>query len=164
MTGQGSQMDRVEHADFNALIERLNRTPLLSRTEETERYERRQNFLREAMVRMIENGETYGQASGDLAIYNQPEEFFREEIRNTDNDLNEQISRFNFGLDRWFEYGECHPPYFPWRIAVILSKRKDTEREQLFLAAYCRHFWNRKGTRDEAIVARAEKRGVFKRP
>ena len=154
--------DPNEYDALDALITRLDDTPLLSETEEAELYRRRQIFLRAATIRLFEHSETYGQATGDLAIYNQSEETYRAEIRDTDSDLNVQIARFNFGLDRWFEYGECHPPYFPWRIAIILSKRRELAREKCFLASYCRHFGDRKGNRDEMIVARAKKKGAFK--
>jgi len=157
-------MDDVgEYATLDALIARLEQTPILSPAEEVERSRRRREFLEAATRKMIDDGLAYGEASGDLALYNQTEESFRAEIRNSDNDLPEQVVRFNHGLDRWFEYGECHPPYFPWRIAVILSKRKQVERERAFLASYCRHFWDRRGRRDEMIVARAEQKGAFDR-
>ena len=150
--------DPDEFAALDALIMRLNDPPLLSKAKAAERHH---PFIRAAINRMIEHGGSLGQASGNLAIYNQSEEAFKVEIRKTDNDLNGQIARFNFGLDRWFEYGESHPPYFPWRIAIILSKRREVDREKRFLASYCRHFWDRKGNTDEKIVARAEKKGAF---
>jgi hypothetical protein len=152
-----------DFAKLEALIARLNDTSPLTAKDEAKLDERRHAFLRAATLRMIERGETSGKATGDLAIYNQTEESFRAELRNTDNDLGEQIARFNVGLDRWFEFGETHPPYFPWRVAIILSKSGEKEKEREFLAAYCRHFSDRRGNRDEMIVARAEKRGAFSR-
>ena len=51
-------------------------------------------------------------------------------------------------------------PYYPWRIAVILSKRKMKDRERDFLTGWCRHFALGIGRRYGALVKRAEKLGV----
>jgi len=67
---------------------------------------------------------------------------------------------FNAFLDSWFQHGEYHPPYYPWRIAVILSKQKLKAKEKEFLVAYCRHFRGRIGNTDEKIDVRAKKLGA----
>lgn len=140
------------------LILRLENTPLLSRAEA----DKKNKLFNEKIVnRMIDEGITRGVAADDHQMYNQSEHDFKVHLKDTDNDLFEQISILNFGLDRWFEYGETHPPYFPWRIAVILSKRKEFETEKRFLAAYCKHFKFRVGTRDQEITRRAIKKNAI---
>lgn len=158
-----AENSRDEYELLETLIDRLSDTPVMTAAEEAALDAKRREKMTDWIGLMLDEGQAYAQASGNLPIYNQPEEGFRSEIRATDNDLRTQIDRFNFGLDRWFEMGESHPPYWPWRIVVILSKRKDLDREKRFLAAYCRHFWKRKGRRDEMILERAEKKGAFDR-
>lgn len=149
---------QAEENALKALIERLNSTKPLSRTQA----DHLSRSFREAVIkRILETGATYGAAAGDHPMYNQTETDFRQHIKNTDNDLLAQISTFNFGLDRWFKHGESHPPYFPYRIAVILSKRKELDWEKRFLASYCRHFRDRIGSRDQQITQRALKKGAI---
>lgn len=153
----------AEYAALDAVIKRLNDHVPFSDADKAKLEPHRRRWLISAAERMFETGEAMGKASGDLEIFAQPEADFRAELRSTDGDLGLQIERFNHGLDRWFEYAYHHPPYYPWRIAVILSKRKERNRETRFLAAYCRHFWDTKGRRYEMILERAEKKGAFDR-
>ena len=143
--------------NLDALIARLNNTEPLNQIGEQKLYAL---FMSKITTTMLSTGETYGKASGGLSILNQSEENFRKELQSIDNDIERQISIFQESLDRWFNHGETHPPYYPWRIAVILSKLGKKGKEREFLAAYCRHFLNRKGDRDEKIVARAKKLGA----
>ena len=147
-----------EISALDKLIQRLNETPLLTDQEEKIKHKR---FISSVTDNMLDLGVNYGKASGDLSIYNQSEKKFKLHIRKIDNDLIRQISIFNFGLDRWFAYGEIHPPYFPLRIAIILSKNSEIALEKLFLSSYCRHFMDRKGNTDEIIVKRAIKKGAI---
>ena len=151
-------MDREEENALKSLVDRLNSTKPLS-VKEADQLGRA--FREAAIKRMLETGATHGAATGDHPMYNQSEADFRQHIKNTDNDLLTQISTFNFGLDRWFKFGETHPPYFPYRIAVIISKRKELDWEKRFLASYCRHFRDRIGNRDEKITQRALKKGAI---
>lgn len=155
--------DRDEYELLDALVDRLNNTPVMTAAQEAALDAKRRELMNDWIGGMLDEGLTYNQASGGPEIYNQPEADFKDELKRTDSNLRVQIDRFDAALDRWFETGEGHPPYWPWRIAVILSKRKELEREKRFLAAYCRHFWNRKGRRDEMILERAEKKGAFDR-
>ena len=102
-------------------------------------------------------GQTYGEAMGGLAILNQDEESFRSELKSVDHDLSRQISIVNEALDSWFGKGETPPPYYAWRIAVILGKAKRKSEEARFLNAWCRHFGDWKGGRYEALANRAHK-------
>lgn len=142
---------------LDALIKRLNETPLLTKTEEDRKYKA---FFGGVFNHMVANNTTYGEAAGGLEHLNQTETDFRATIKDTNNDLLWQISVFNKSLDSWFQHGESHAPYYPWRIAVILSKQKMKTKEAEFLAAYCRHFRGRLGSRDAKIDARATKLGV----
>ena len=143
--------------NLNTLIARLNNTEPLNQNQEKKLYT---SFMSNVTTKMLSTGETYGRASGGLPILNQSEEAFRKELRSIDNDIERQISIFQESLDRWFNHGEPHPPYYPWRIIIILSKLGKKEKEKEFLAAYCKHFLNWKGNRDEKIVARARKLGA----
>jgi hypothetical protein len=151
--------NRDEYELLETLIARLERSPVLTAAQESALWDK---FREEKIdwIGMALEGKTYNQATGGMEIYNQPEADFKAEIRRTDNDLKVQIDRFNVGLDRWFEIGETHPPYFPERIAIILSKRKELERERRFLAAYSRHFAKPTGYKNK-VVLRAEKKGAF---
>jgi hypothetical protein len=121
-------------------------------------------FSARRIERVLIEGQSLGEASDNLPIYSLNESDFFAHLRETDDDLLEQISRFQFGLDQWFKFGEPHPPYFPWRIIIILSKRGEKDRENLFMASYCRHFHDRarRGSRtDEKIVERAIKKKAW---
>ena len=102
-------------------------------------------------------GQTYGEAVGDLSILNQHEDSFRAELKSIDNDIERQIDIIHEALDGWFGKGLAPPPYYPWRIAVILSKAKRKEEEKRFLSAWCRHFGSWKGGRYEALASRLKK-------
>ena len=154
-------LSEVEEFAFQALVGRLDETKPLSDREAGEKHT---GFNERVISRVFEEGMSWGRASGDLQIYDLCESEFFAHLRATDNDLLEQISRFQFGLDRWFEFGESHPPYFPWRIIIILSKRGESEKEKAFLSVYCRHFHDRarRGSRrDEVIVQRAIKKKAW---
>jgi len=151
----------IERHEIELLIIRLDQTPLLSIASIRER---KKEFEERRTKRVFEDGLSWGEASDDLPIYAMEQNDFFIHIKDTDNDIRTQIERFNFGLDQWFKVGETHPPYFPWRIIIILSKRGERILEQKFLAAYCRHFHDgaRRGSRtDEKIVERAIKKGAW---
>lgn len=57
--------------------------------------------------------------------------------------------------------GEVPAPYYAWRIAIILSKEKQKDKEAEFLQAWCRHFKFCAGTRYQQITARAVKKGII---
>lgn len=143
---------------LDELIERLNATPLLDENIAKSLY---RAHLAKSATRMMETGESFGTASSGLSILNQPEESFKSELKRKNDDLESQLDIFNEALDIWFTHGEPHPPYYPWRIAVILSKAKRKDKEEEFLRAYSRHFKQRPGgARDAKINARAAKFGI----
>jgi len=143
---------------LDKLIARLNSTGLVDPAYAKTRY---RAHVEKATSKMLRSGQSFGVESGGLAILNQSESKFKADIKAKNDDLAAQIDIFNEALDLWFEHGEPHPPYYPWRIAVILSKAKRKDKEEAFLRAYSRHFKNRRGgARDEKINARADKFGI----
>lgn len=135
------------------VVERLEETPQLS-------MERARTLhsaaLAKAYPSMLE-GKTYGEAMGAPAILNQSEEAFRAELKAIDNDLPKQLEIVSHSLEQWFQNGEMPAPYYPWRVAVILSKQGRKAEEAAFLQAWCKHFGNVKGARYEALAKRAGK-------
>lgn len=142
---------------LEALIQRLEESDRLS-IREANRLERQ--AFDKALGGMLDNGESYGTAMGGLKILNQPEQEFRAELKSIDNNLSAQIDIVNEALDNWFAKGVTPPPYYAWRIAIILSKAKRLDDEKQFLAAWCRHFGDWKGRRYEDLAKRAEKKGA----
>ena len=83
-------------------------------------------------------------------------------IKQYDNDLAKQVEIVSEGLDGWKRSGMTPAPYYSYRIAVILSKQKEAEREKAFLAAWCRHFSEVGiGQRYADLVERARKKGAI---
>jgi len=145
-------------SSIQSLITRLNETPIL---EKEEAIHKRENFQNQIFGEVVTKGVSYGIASNGLKHLNQSEAQFRQTIKDTNNNLEWQISVFEESLDKWFAQGEHHAPYYTWRIAVILSKQKMKTEEKAFLEAYMRHFKGRRGgATDEKIEARASKIGV----
>lgn len=155
------QEDAHEHekalARLDALTAFLTKTPPLSPAQ-VEKL--RKASSGKTVARMVESGETHGQASGAPAFLNLPEDDFRAHLQSIDNDLSAQVDIVDKACRSYFETGEVPAPYYPWRIAVILSKAKMKDREREFLAAWCRHFAEGRGKRYGEIVERARKLGV----
>lgn len=154
-------------AGLDALIRRLNHTDPLTQANHDALY---QKHADERLDRLLGMGDAVETPAGlaaflhsekrGLTILNQPEDAFRAELKSIDNELERQIEIVNEGLDIWFDIGQSVPPYYAWRIAVILAKAKRPDDEKAFLAAWCRHFGNMIGARYEALADRARKRGL----
>lgn len=112
--------------------------------------------------RMLSEGLSYGEATNAPPILNQSEESFRAALKTINNDLVEQIKIIEHFLPRWHSFGDFPPPYYAWRIAVILRKSKEHGREREFLRIYLRHFRSSlRGSRgDERLVERAAAMGL----
>lgn len=110
--------------------------------------------------RMLETGKTYGQASGAPAFLTYLEEDFRRHMRSIDNDLGAQVKIVEAACRSYFVTGEIPAPHYPWRIAIILRKAKQTEHERAFLAAWCRHFPEGNGVIYGKLIERARKCGL----
>ena len=81
-------------------------------------------------------------------------------MRAADNDLGKQVQIVDDAFDAWFERGYSVAPYYPHRIAIILSKGKRKDLEKRFLASWCRHFPIGNGAKYETLAKRARKLGV----
>lgn len=115
---------------------------------------------RKTVSRMLATGEKYGQASDAPSFLSLPEDEFRAHLQSIDNELSAQLVIVDKACRSYFDTGEVPAPYYPWRIAVILNKRRMKDREREFLAGWCRHFGISGGRRYEELVKRAKKLGV----
>jgi len=154
-------------AELDRLIRRLNDANPLSREQSREMYRAHTDQMIQRAIAMAdeittakEMGDFIKAERPDLSILNQPEAEFRAELRSIDNDLSRQIEIVHEGLDHWFATGLMVPPYYAWRIAIILSKAKREDEEKAFLAAWCRHFGRVVGGRFAKLADRARKRGI----
>ena len=152
-------IEEQNYTAIDALIERLETAQKIDHMAlwEQAKEERRANI-----ERMFDLGITWGEAMGAHPILNQSEDSFRTELQSINQNLDAQINIFGHGLDEYFRTGDHPPPYYPMRIAIILRKQKQYERERLFLAAYCKHFGTKRGSRtDEKILERAAMLGAY---
>jgi hypothetical protein len=156
-----SPLNEDERQKIVNLINRLQLTPLL---EFNVIREKQEQFVEARKTHVFIDGKSWGEASDALEIYSMDQNEFFAHLTNVQDNLKLQISRFESQLHQWFEAGESHAPYFPWRIIIILSKRGERDLEIGFLGAYCRHFHDRarRGSKtDEMIVARAIKKKAW---
>jgi hypothetical protein len=116
---------------------------------------------RAATTKMLDEGLTYGQASGAPEFLNQDEESFRAFMKKADQDLQWQCETVTAAFKRYRQTGEIPAPHYPMRVAVLLHKAKDFDREKQFLAAWCRHFPTGNGAAYAALVERATKTGAI---
>lgn len=84
---------------------------------------------------------------GQLQSYENPLWFLagetgevREFLRTRDNDLDFQVDTVRRCFVTYFRDGEIPPPYYPYRISVILRKGGLSTLEQSFLEAWVSHF------------------------
>ncbi len=141
----------------DALTTFLAEAPRLSKRE-AERL--RKSSFSQAFGAMLDEGKTFGEASGGPAFLNQPEADVRSHLHSIDNDLTAQVEIVDTSCRSYFKTGETPAPYYPWRIAVILSKMREKDRERDFLSAWCRHFPDDGGGgRYADLVKRAKKLG-----
>jgi len=153
-------LEQIDLDALTSLLQRLETTPLLSAEEAAKRSKK---FYAAMSARMFDEGVSSGVAAGVPSHLTGSEEHFRAEMARMDNLLGEQVRIFQEGLDQWFTHGERFPPYYPYRIAVILRKAKRPDLEADFLRGYVRHFghWRHGGARYAQIVERAMKVGVY---
>ena len=118
-------------------------------------------FTRAAITKALDEGITYGQASGGPSFLNQDEDSFRSFIKEVDQNLDWQCDTVAAAFDRFLETGEVPAPHYPMRIAVLLRKAKDIDRERRFLAAWCKHFESGNGTTFNKLLERAKKVGAL---
>lgn len=130
-------MEKNALRNIDNLIQRLNNTEPLS---DNKREKLHKLHFQQVFEKMVDEGVNYRVASGTPEFYNQDGQSFREYIKNTDQDIDWQCESVRNGFSRYLQIGETPPPYFPMRIAILLRKAKEKEREKSFLTAWCRHF------------------------
>jgi len=94
---------------------------------------------------MLQTGETWARASGAPSFLSLDENSFRSFLRQTDNDLGHPVKTLLKFFKRLYEFGEPVPPYYTWRVAVILRRARLPDEEKRFLAAWCRHYSEGRG-------------------
>lgn len=153
-----SQLSTELSRKVDDLIRLFAETPVVDPSEVERRYSR---AMPDATAKMLEGGTTYGQASGAPEFLSQDEESFRAFMKEADQDLAWQCSTVSDAFKRYLEIGETPAPHYPMRVAVLLSKAKDLDREKQFLAAWCMHFPSGNGVKYAALVERAKKVGAI---
>lgn len=139
------------------LIQEFNDTPVMSDAERDKLY---REFSKNALSRMLNYQQTFGEASEAPEFLNQEEDSFRQFMKTADQDLQWQCETVATSFCRYRKSGEVPAPHYPMRIAILLSKAKDFNRERQFLAAWCKHFPTGNGTTYAALVKRAKKTGT----
>ena len=112
------------------LTRRLNETEPLGARKRDALYKA---FSQRVSETMLDNGVSWGQAAGLQHIYD-------EDSRQRDQDLSWQCDTVSTFFSHHLETGDIVPSHFPKRIAILLRKAEETEREREFLAAWYRHF------------------------
>ena len=142
----------------DSLVQMFNGVPVMDVTELRRRH---RAHMRKTVPKMIEDGITYGEASGGPRFLQQDEASFRQFLRTVDQDLNWQCDTVADAFKRFREIGEVPAPYYPMRIAILLRKAKEHDREKFFLRAWCRHFPSGNGVKYAKLVQRAMKLGAI---
>jgi hypothetical protein len=153
-----SQLSTELAKKVDDLIQLFANTPVVDSIEVERRYRR---AMRNSTAKMLDGGLTFGRAFGAPEFMNQDEEAFRDFIKAADQDLAWQCSTVSDAFQRYLETGEKPAPHYPMRVAVLLSKAKDFDREKEFLAAWCMHFPSGNGATYAALVERAKKVGAI---
>lgn len=128
------------------LILRLRTTEPMDEKKKKELY---REFSRRTTNKMIDDGVTWGEASGAPTFYQLDEKPLREFMKVKNQDLDWQCDTVDQFLTYHRTTGDIIPPHFPGRIVILLRKAKDFEREQAFLEAWiphCRAMWDIPGS------------------
>jgi hypothetical protein len=142
-------METIDPSDVESLKEligTLNSRPRLSVEEKDQKFEK---YFKAVFSRMSEHSTTYGEESGGpgMAPYSTDEKVFKAGVKSIDNNLGEQLRIVAEGVEHYFQNGEYPPPYYAWRIAVILRKSKLLTLELEFLEAFNAKFFDGIGQR-----------------
>ncbi len=119
-------------------------------------------YVRRAVGTMLTTGATYGEVTGapgmPKGLLNVRDEAERRAfLRAIDNDLSEQVKLVREGVSHYFTNGEAPPPYYAWRVAVILRRGKEYALEADFLDGFAKHFRHGIGGRYAELAERAVK-------
>ena len=95
-------------------------------------------------------------------LYASDQDEFKQNLREVDQDLGIQCDFVRTFFSRHWQIGIIGITYYVWRVAVILRKAKELERELRFLRACCRH---RAANvclegREQKLAARLRKKGL----
>jgi hypothetical protein len=132
----------------------MENTPPLTRQRMDEFREKR----RKVVARVLETGETWNQASGGPSFLSLDEQSFRSYLNDRADDLGQHVAILSDAFVRHLDIGEPIPPYYAWRVAVILRRAKFRKEESRFLSAWCLHYPNGDGGRRYAdLVERHRK-------
>lgn len=142
----------------DALIKLFNDAPEMSERERNRKYRKHYD---EIFRKMVDEGMDYQEASMQPELYNQDSESFFAKLKSKDQNLEWQCDTVAASFRRYLEIGQVPPPYFPMRVAILLRKVKQHDREKRFLAAWCRHFPSGNGVKYGKIVERARKLGAI---
>ena len=152
------RMNDAALAAVDALTRLMNDAPVLTARE---RERLRDAFYADVERRYVDGDVPVREALETPAIYNQDHASFRATLRETDNDLGWQCQFVTESFARFQRMAEVPAPHFPMRIAIILRKAREPERERAFLAAWCRHFGRENnGVTYIALARRAKKLGA----
>lgn len=152
-----TRVDENALKKLDALIERMNAMPALTAKQVAARQKMNRFDFIEDDEATIQRKLADLQANSSPSVLEDPGG-----IKQYDNDLAKQVEIVGEGLDEWERSGMTPAPYYSYRIAVILSKQKEVEREKDFLAAWCRHFSKVGiGQRYADLVERARRKGAF---
>ncbi|WEX12151.1 hypothetical protein [Chelativorans sp. AA-79] len=154
---QDSQLTDELAGKVDKVIGLLAKEPVMD-DERRERLSRRS--MQVATKKMLDQGLTYGEASGAPDFLNQDEASFRAYMKEADQDLSWQCDTVADAFKGYLATGEVPAPHYPMRIAVLLHRARDFAREKQFLAAWCKHFPSGNGTTYAKIVERAKKCGA----
>ncbi len=154
---QDSQLTDELAGKVDDVIDLLASEPVMD-DEKRERLHRRS--MNAATTKMLDQGLTFGKASGAPDFLNRDEASFRAFMREADQDLSWQCGTVTEAFQRYLATGEVPAPHYPMRIAVLLRKARDFAREKQFLAAWCKHFPSGNGTTYAKIVERAKTCGA----
>ena|SRR5713226_4641347 len=149
-------IDPNELESLKKLIGSLNSRPRLSVEEKDLKFKK---YFKAVSSGMIEHSTTYGDESGGpgMAPYSTDQKVFKAGVKSIDNNLREQIRIVAEGVEHYFQNGEYPPPYYAWRIAVILRKSKLLTLELEFLEAFNAKFCDGVGHRYGQIGERIAK-------
>lgn len=151
--------DLAERVD--SLIRLIADGPVIT-DEEQEQLNRA--FRLTAAAKMINEGLTFGHASGAPDFLTQDEASFHKFMKTVDQDLNWQCETVTAAFERYWQSGDVPAPHYPMRITILLRKAKDFDREKAFLGAWCKHFSSGNGVTYEKLANRAHEVGALPLP
>lgn len=153
-----TRVDENALEKLDALIERMNAMPALTAKQAAARQKRNRIDFIEDDEATIQRKLAVLEADRSPSALEDPGG-----IKQYDNDLAKQVEIVSEGLNGWERSGMTPAPYYSYRIAVILSKETEVEREKAFLTAWCRHFSEVGiGQRYADLVERARKKGAIR--